>query len=156
MRNVAKRIRVIYTPRNPLERLWSHTRFHLAFAGAFAQLSEWEEVDFRRFLDLPEINRHGRYAYVLATLAQNFDQGDYHVVIFEDIETSLGSLLARIEAFLGISPGIYNPLSLAEHHNVGAVKPMPKAFADAAKPMVDMELGALDARGFSIPLAWRM
>jgi hypothetical protein len=113
-------------------------------------------VDFRRFLDLPEINRHGRYAYVLATLAQNFDQGDYHVVIFEDIETSLGSLLARIEAFLGISPGIYNPLSLAEHHNVGAVKPMPKAFADAAKPMVDMELGALDARGFSIPLAWRM
>jgi hypothetical protein len=155
-RNVARRIRIIYTLRNPLERLWSHTRFHLAFTGAFAQLAEWQEADFRGFLALPEIASHGRYAYVLDTLDQNFDRGDYHILMFEDIETIPDSVLAGIEAFLGISPGVYNQTSLVEHHNMGPQYAMPQAFAAAAKPMVEIELAALDARGFPIPLAWHM
>ncbi len=156
VRSVASRTRIIYTLRNPLDRLWSHTRFHLAFTGAFAQLAKWQEADFRKFLALPEIAGHGRYAHVLDMLDQNFDQEDYHILMFEDLEMIPDSALAGIETFLGIAPGVYNPSSLVKRHNMGPEYAMPQAFAAAAKPLVEIELAALDARDFPVPLAWRI
>ena len=71
----AERVRVLYTLRNPLERLWSHTRFHLAFTHRLNCLTEWGESDFRHFLALPEIADHAHYAHVLGLLKRELRYG---------------------------------------------------------------------------------
>ncbi len=154
VRRTARRVRVLYTLRNPMARLWSHTRFHLAFIGGFAQLAHMKRADFEVFLALPEISDHARYARVLRALRQNLNREEYHIVIYEQIERAPRDVLAGIEAFLEIPPGIYDIGHLGERHNPGPSHAMPPAFVAAARPMVEAELTSLEARGFPVPAAW--
>ncbi len=155
VRRAARRVRVLYTLRHPLARLWSHTRFHLAFTGGFVRLADWGEAEFKVFLALPEIADYARYARVLAALEQNLDADQYHLIIHDEIESAPRGVLAGIEAFLGIPAGTYDPANLVERHNSGPRHAMPRAFAAAARPMIERELAALDARSFTVPAAWR-
>jgi len=156
VRRAARRVRVIYTLRHPLLRLWSHTRFHLAFTGHQAELAHWDEAAFSHFLARPEIASHAQYALVLRTLDDNFDPAHYRVLLYDDIETQPLSVLAAIEALLEIEPGRYDTAKLAMRHNEGPPHPLPAAFIAAARPMVEAELEALDKQRFGAPAAWRM
>jgi len=155
VRRAARRVRVIYTMRHPLQRLWSHTRFHLAFTGQAVELGCWDEAEFSHFLARPEIASHAQYARVLRTLDDHFDPAHYRVLLYDDIETQPPSVLAAIEALLEIEPGRYDPAELAMRHNEGPPHPLPAAFIDAARPLVEAELEALDKQGFDAPAAWR-
>ncbi len=154
VRRTARRVRVLYTLRNPLTRLWSHTRFHLAFTGGLAQLADMKKPDFEVFLARPEVSDHGRYARVLRALKQNLNPEQYHIIIYDEIERAPHDVLSSIEAFLDIVPGTYNVDNLRERHNPGPWYAMPQAFVTAARPMVEAELTSLEARGFSVPAAW--
>ena len=154
VRRTARRVRVLYTLRNPLERLWSHTRFHLAFIGDLAQLGAMTKADFNIFLTQPEISAHGRYARVIRTLKQNLNREEYLITTCDEIEEAPRDVLAGIEAFLGICPGTYDVCNLRERHNRGPSYLMPQAFLSAARPIVEAELTSLEARGFEVPAAW--
>jgi hypothetical protein len=154
VRNSAGRIRVIYTMRNPLSRLWSHVRFHMALTGLLAQCDDWTESNFTTFLAVPEISRLARYTHVLRLLEQSMDPKEYRLLIYEDIETAPDRVLADIEALLEICPGAYDPPSLTKRHNPGSQHTMPPAFVAASTSMVESELESLEAHGFAIPAAW--
>jgi len=154
VRRTAHRTRIIYILRNPLERLWSHTRFHLTYTGARHKLDEWGEQDFKTFLAQPEIRDHCHYARTLAALEQNFPSDDYHVILHDDIETAPHRVLAGLEAFLGIAPRAYQTADLMRRHNPSASHPMPPTFIAAAHRLVEAELAALELHDFDIPPQW--
>ena len=40
---IADRLRVLYTLRDPVKRLWSHIKFHLQITGELARLDDWKK-----------------------------------------------------------------------------------------------------------------
>ena len=152
---IARQVRVLFTIREPLDRLWSHAKFHLQVSGMDDCIGSWAESDYRRFLESPEISDHRRYARTLKTLSENLSREEYRYFFFDGIAQQPLRLLREIEDFLGIDPGTYDLPALGERHNAGVRRAMPQEFVLAAEPLADAELELLDKNGIAIPEAWR-
>jgi Sulfotransferase family len=150
-----KQVRVLFAMREPLDRLWSHTKFHLQFTGMRNHMASWTQSDYRRFLELPEMASQRHYARILETLAENLAPEEYRYFWFDRIAREPLELLREIEGFLGIAQASYDLPTLAQHHNRGIDHAMPQEFVLAARPLVEAELELLDQRGIDIPGAWK-
>ena len=54
-------LRVIYVVRNPLERLWSHTKFHHKFIGCDVDFRAWSVGQFEEFLGKDHVQQNIPY-----------------------------------------------------------------------------------------------
>src|SRR5205085_4724324 len=46
---VARNFRVLYILRDPLQRLWSHIRFHMHVSKRFGEIETWKPEDYLQF-----------------------------------------------------------------------------------------------------------
>ncbi len=119
----AAKLRVMYTLRDPIKRLWSHTKFELEMTRQLHLLDRWKPEDYQRFARRPEVWRHGEYGQICQTLRRALPQDATYIQFYEDMKSDpLGSLRA-IEGFLGITPFNYPKWVLG--HSVVASKNLP-------------------------------
>ena len=148
------RLRVIYTMRDPLARLWSHTKFHLQVKGELARLRDWGPKDYDSFARQPFIWNNGEYGQVLRRLRAGLPEASLMVLFYEDTHLQQRKTLQRIEGFLGI-PGFDYPADvLARRFAESAKVEMPTYFPDLFAEDLHRIVGEVAAAGYSVPAGW--
>lgn len=95
-------LKVIYTMRDPLSRVWSHYKFHMAFIGKEdAILSEGEE-SFIKMLEKDWFWLHAEYTQVLENLERFLKEDEYRVFYFEDFRNDAQSSIDELMSFLNL------------------------------------------------------
>ena len=148
------RLRVMFTMRDPVKRLWSHTKFHLQVTGQLDQLSEWGPDQFLEFLRRPHIWVNAEYGQILRRLRAGLGQEMLHVLFYENLHADQQSALRGIEAFLEVAPFDYPQALLARRFTESAALPMPEFFPDLVAKDVRRICDEVTAEGFDVPESW--
>lgn len=148
------KLRVLYTMRDPVKRLWSHTKFHLQFSNQLENLQKWGPEDFKRFLRLNHVWENAEYGAVLRKLKSGLPGESLKVMFYEEIHADQRGALVEIEDFLGISHHNY-PKPLLERRFTESVKrEMPEFFPGLVAEDVARIRDEVEAEGFKLPAKW--
>lgn len=148
-------LRVLYTLRHPVKRLWSHTKFHLEITGCADRLVTWGPRDFGDFLRQPHIWDNAEYGAVLRRARATLRPDQFKVIFYEDLHANQRGVLAGIEQFLGIAAFDYPQSLLARRFTESVKHPMPAFFPELVAKDVDRITAEIEAEGFEIPESWR-
>lgn len=151
---ISDRLRVLYTMRDPVQRLWSHTKFHLQLTGHLNKLETWSPDEFEEFIRRPHIWRNAEYGLVLRNLRQGLSKETVKVLFYEELHADQRGTLRQIETFLGISHFDY-PQDLLDRRFTESVKhQMPSFFPDLIARDIDRIYAEVEAEGYAIPATW--
>jgi len=151
---IAKNVKVIYTLRNPLSRLWSHTRFHHAISNFEGSLTSWSTDDFRKFFISEGLINHGNYYDNITKIRGHLTSDQMLISLFDDFRHDPARELRKLEVFLGISHIHYAREDLETVCNPSPSLVMPEVFVRAASEIVARELEQLDSIDVEIPESW--
>jgi len=150
------RLRVLYTLRHPVRRLWSHVKFHLQVTGATDKLTSWGPKDFRNFARQPFIWDNAEYGRNLRQMKAGLSEDLLKVMFYEDLHADQAGTLAGIEDFLGIARFSYPATLLERRINSSIDHAMPDFFADLFAEDFARITAELEAEGLRIPEKWRL
>lgn len=148
------KLRVLYTMRDPVKRLWSHTKFHLQFSGELDKLGSWGPKDYKRFIHQPHIWANAEYGAVLRNLKAGLPEGCLKVIFYEDIHADQATALKGIEDFLGVANHPYPPALLARRFTESVKHEMPDFFPGLIADDVARIRKEIETEGFAIPATW--
>lgn len=151
---IAERLRVLYTLRDPVKRLWSHIKFHLQVTGELARLEEWKADEFRRFAHRQFIWENAEYGLALRRMKAVLPPSSLKVVFFEDIHQDPRAFLAGVEDFLGIRRFNYPDQVISARVNESVSHPMPDFFPDLFQADFKRIVSEVRAAGFQPPASW--
>ena len=102
-RKVAKNIKVIYTLRDPIQRLWSHYKFHMKW---LKREDEALDIGFAHFKDL--LDNHwfwinAEYVKNYRLLKENLNDDELMLLYFEDFREDPVKMILEVQRFLGIT-----------------------------------------------------
>lgn len=148
-------LRVLYTMRHPVKRLWSQTKFHLQMTNGLQYLDEWTPEDFANFVSAPNIWNHAEYGAVLRRMRKGLAEEQRKVIFYEDLHADQRGTLAQIEDFLGVSNFNY-PQQLLDRRRAESVShPMPDFFPELCEEDIKRIEKEIEAEGFELPEKWR-
>lgn len=147
-------LRVLYTMRDPVKRLWSHTKFHLQVSNQLDSLDKWGPHEFRKFLRLPHIWKNAEYGEVLRNLKAGLPEDSLKVMFYEDIHADQLRALRDIERFLGISEHPYPAPLMARRPTESVKREMPAFFPELVAQDIKRIRSEVEAEGFRIPASW--
>ncbi len=154
IRSVAEEIKVVYTLRHPLKRMWSHAVFHHTFAGSETDLSAWTVEDFERFFVAGRQDVHGDYATNLERLRSVLEPDELMLQFFELVRETPIESLNNVENFLGIEARRYRHERVSKKVNATPPRPMPASFLEYARPLHEDQVRRLQGMGVSVPNSW--
>ena len=149
-----EQLRVLYTLRDPIKRLWSHVKFHLQVTGEAHKLSEWGPKEFNNFARRPFIWKNAEYGACLRNMKTALSDEAFKVIFFEDMHADKRGTLAEIEDFLGIPHHDYPQNLLDSRVNESISHPMPDFFPGLFAADVERIVGELEAEGLTVPEKW--
>lgn len=147
-------LKVLYTMRDPIKRLWSHTKFHLQFSNQMENLEKWGPEEYKRFLYQPHVWENAEYGRVLRNLKAGVPQGDLKVIFYEDIHKDQRKALTGIEDFLGIANHPYPDTLLKKRFTESVKHEMPEFFPSLVAKDVERIKSEVRQEGYDIPDAW--
>lgn len=150
----AENVKVIYVMRNPVERLWSHIRFHLHYTGKFSNIQSWSRDDFQDFARQPFIWDNGEYTGTVARLRQNLGDHQLRVFFFEDIHRDHQGWLSQLEDFLDVPHFDFKADLLSRKVAESPQAPMPDFFPELFIEKFEEEYSGLTALGLSPAGLW--
>lgn len=148
------RLRVLYTMRDPIKRLWSHTKFHLQVTGKVSVLDEWNPEQFNIFVRKPFIWENAEYGRVLRNLRTGLTEGSWKAIFYEDLHADQSGALRDIEDFLGISHHNYPEDIMSRRFTESVSKEMPSFFPDLFAEDVKRIRDEVAVEGFDLPASW--
>lgn len=151
---VARRLRVLYTMRDPLKRLWSHTKFHLQVTNQLDKLKSWGPKDFDKFVRLPHIWDNAEYGAVLRRLREGLPDETFKVIFYEDIHADQIAMLRDIEKFLGVAEFNYPAQLLNRRFTESAKIEMPEFFPGLFADDIARIRTEIEAEGYTLPANW--
>jgi hypothetical protein len=149
------RLRVLYTMRDPVQRLWSHTKFHLKVSGQSDALDTWKAKDVAQFIRQPFIWENAEYGQAIRHMRNGLPHEALKFAWHEEIHQDECSFLAEIESFLEIGPHSYPEDRLHRKVNATAPRPVPEFFVDIVAKDVERIIQELTDLGLSPPASWQ-
>lgn len=104
MQELADDIRVSYCFRDPVERAFSHAKYHLKFAGEDSDLSRLSESELRDFLKSPNVYPQSQTETHVENLVAAFGEDRIRLIGCEDMWREPDRTAANLCAFLDIAP----------------------------------------------------
>lgn len=148
-------LRVIYTMRDPVERLWSHAKFHLKLTGQDDALDRWSPVQVNRFLRQDHIWENSEYGAAIRRMRAGLPDPDALLLVFhEDLHADETAGLRRIEEHLDLSPHDYPAPLLARKVNTTPRRPVPEWFRELVAEDARRIVAELRAEGLLPPQSW--
>jgi hypothetical protein len=139
-------LKVMYTMRDPISRVWSHYKFHMAFIGKEdAILSEGEEA-FIQMLEKDWFWLHAEYTQVLSNLERFLKEDEYRIFYFEDFRNDPQSSLDDLMSFLNL-PNFKLPKKAEAPINKSKELTMPQEFRNIALTKLAPIIAELKAKG---------
>lgn len=157
MRHVAKSfndLKLIYILRDPVERLWSHVKFHLVWTGQQDLINSWSDNEFINFAKKKHIERQCNYIKNISNMAKSFDENQYKIIFFEYITDRPVYILNQIETFLGIEKRSYENKRVRVAVNKGQDNPISDNVKHAYREMLDKQYVGIKELGLNPPDTW--
>lgn len=118
--------RAIILLRDPIERLWSHVKFHAEITGDLDKLPEWSIEELHNFIAHFKLHESSFYSGAIKSLFAHFPPERRLVINFEDLKTRPEGLFEDVLAFLDLPP-MALPKRASEEHRINASKPLANA-----------------------------
>ena len=147
-------LRVLYTMRDPVERLWSHMKFHLAITGQAEALDRWRPDDVARFIRQPFIWDNAEYGAAIRRMRAGLPEGALLLAFHEEIHDDEPASLRRIESHLEIPHFDYPDALLYQRVNSTPKLPIPDWFRELLAADVARIGEELADAGLTLPDAW--
>ena len=147
-------LKVLYTMRDPVKRLWSHTKFHLQVSNQLDNLNTWGPKEYAAFLRLPHIWDNAEYGVVLRRLKSALPSDSLKIIFYEDIHKDQAKALAGIEDFLGVANHSYPDALLKMRFTESVNHEMPDFFPDLIAADVARIKTEVEEEGHKIPDSW--
>ena len=154
IRNTTNTLRVIYTMRDPIKRLWSHAKFHAQFVGESQAIFDWTPETVEAFVRRDFIWKHGEYAETVRRLRGALPREELRVYFFENIHRDQMGWLRDVESFLGIAAREYPEGLLKSRVNESIDAPMPDWFPGLFQADVERIVAELADEGLEAPVSW--
>lgn len=148
------KLRVLYTMRDPVKRLWSHTKFHLQVTDQLDNLQTWGPKDYLRFVKQSHIWDNAEYGEVLRKLRAGLATDQYKVIFYEDLHADQRGTLHGIEEFLDIAHFNYPEPLLNRRFTESVKHPMPDFFPELIADDVARIRSEIEAEGYALPRGW--
>jgi len=149
-------LRVLYTLRHPVKRLWSHVKFHLQFTKQIDKLGSWTPEEFNAFVRQDFMWTNAEYGRNLRMMKAGVSADALKVLFYEDLHADQAGMLAQIEEFLGLTRHTYLDAVLNRKVNTSIEHKMPDFFPDLFAEDVARIIGEWEEEGLQIPQSWRM
>lgn len=154
IRASCSQLRVIYTMRHPVKRLWSHVKFHLQVTGQLDKLPHWSADEIEAFMRRDFIWSNAEYGAALRRMRAGLPEECVLPLFYEDMRNTPLPVMRRIEDFLGLAPASY-PAELIERQvNASASIAMPAFFPGLVEKDVDRIISEVRAEGLQVPDSW--
>lgn len=148
------KLRVLYTMRDPVKRLWSHAKFHLQVTGGVDKLNTWGPRDFEEFVRRPHIWKNAEYGQVLRNLREGLAPQERKIIFYEDIHADQRGMMRQIEEFLDL-PAFNYPQQVLDARLTESVKhEMPDFFPKLFAKDIERIRAEVQAEGFVLPEKW--
>jgi len=154
VRQIAKEVRVVYTLRDPLKRLWSHLKFELSRNGLENELRNAGKRKMRQLVCDRNLWEHSCYSKHIASMQSNLDDHELCIAIFDEIHEDPRSWLHSFEDFLDIQHIKYPAELLKSSVNTTKSDRAPQPLCDAFGKDVEEEIFKLKDLGVTIPSGW--
>lgn len=148
------KLRVLYTMRDPVKRLWSHTKFHLQFSNELDKLDSWGPKQFENFIRSKHIWDNAEYGAVLRRMREGLEKENYKVLFYENLHADQMGTLREIEEFLGIRQHNYPKQVMERRFTESVQRPMPDFFPEIIAKDVERIRAEIQAEGYELPAAW--
>ena len=154
IRDLSPTVKIIYILRDPIERLWSHVKFHAEFMGNFDEVKTYSRRRIVDFIKENDLQADGQYGSHLKRYLEVFDRKDVLVIDFSDIRKDPVGLLRQVCDFLDIEQ--LNVTEAARSAvNASQKLPMPEGILQSFHPDILRELDTLSTLGYEFPERWR-
>ncbi|MDX2481765.1 MAG: sulfotransferase [Desulfuromusa sp.] len=100
--SAAKNVKIVYTLRDPIERLWSHYKFHMKWSGQEADTLRLSIGEFEKIIDSHWLWINTEYVKNHQNLTKNVPDSDLLIVYFEDFREAPRKSLFALQDFLGL------------------------------------------------------
>ncbi|UTV86738.1 sulfotransferase [Cobetia amphilecti] len=115
--NISNNVKVIYTLRDPMKRLWSHYKFHHKWVGKEDSVLDDGFELFKSTLDKSWFYENANYAGNLRKVIAGVGEENVLVLYFEDFRTNPNAEAKKISNFLNISPIVIPEESVQKKSN---------------------------------------
>ena len=136
MKQLASHVRVVYTLRDPLSRLWSHVKFHAAIMGELQLLRDFSVRDFSHYFIDSGAAAQSDYAGNIIRMRKHFDETEMRIFYLEDFIRTPQRSLNEVLNFVGVSPQRIDDEILRTVHNEGPALECPTNFFQAAADLL--------------------
>jgi len=150
----SRKVRVIYTLREPMDRLWSHVRFHLKMQGKSHHLDEWSVDELFAHIRGGDYLEHTDYVAAITRMREGLPAECIHVDFYDRITADPRGFVADIEQFLEITPKPVPDDIISRVVNPSPPRPMPDGLAERLMPFVSRQRAGLRALGLTLPANW--
>ena len=147
VRRAAKNVKVIYTLRDPLERLWSHYKFHMKWVNREDEALDAGFENFKELLDKNFFWVNAEYAKNYELLKQSLNNDELMVLYFEDFREQPIEMLNKVQIFLGIEQIQPNIENINKKVNKTKSFDLPVEWLDYMKIKLEPEISALKDNG---------
>lgn len=151
-----RRLKVLYTLRHPVDRIWSHVRFHLKMQGKGALLDEWTLDDLMAHIESPDSDYliHSDYVAALTRIRAALPEPCLHIAFYDQIATDPAGQIRRIEDHLGLPHADFPADLITRVVNPSPTRAMPDGLADRLAPFAARQVAGLQALGIPLPKDW--
>ncbi|WP_254871389.1 sulfotransferase [Pseudooceanicola sp. HF7] len=148
------RLKVIYTMRHPVKRLWSHVKFHLQVTDKLHLLDTWSPGKMQDFMRKPFIWENAEYGIILRRMRAALPEDGFRPFFYEDMRRDPRAFLAEIEDFLELPHHDYSEEIIERKVNESASIPMPDFFPELVSEDVARITAEVEAEGILVPESW--
>lgn len=149
----APEVRIVYIMREPLDRLWSHAKFHAQFVGRLDEFASMSVDEMNEFIEKASLAVDGDYGSHLARIYEVLPRKRVLVIDYAEIGERPYRVLRRVERFLGAPKSDWAPAQ-KERVNVSAEIPRPEGFGDAYQERFRGEIEKLIALDVDFARDW--
>lgn len=147
-------LKVLYTLRDPVKRLWSHTKFELEMSKKLHLLDSWKPKDFENFARKPSVWRNAEYGHACGAMIQSLPEDALRIQTYENMTRDPKGTLAGIEEFLDVPAFNYPKWMMTRRPNKSVSVQMPDFFPLLFRADVARIQGELEDLGLSVQNDW--
>ena len=148
-------VKVLYTMRNPLQRLWSHAKFHITFSSQGQDsIANWKPRDIEKLIRQDFMWKNAQYSKIVKRLMSCIPEENLKISFVDDIFVDERAWLNQLENFLDLPNQTYSKDIIQAKINVSERSKMPDWFVSTFSKDVNIMQSELVDLGFELPKGW--
>lgn len=149
-----RKLRVLYTLREPVDRIWSHVRFHLKMQGKSELLNGWSADDIFAHIQEGDYLEHTDYVAAIGRMRLGLPAECLKIGFFDRIGQDPRGFVAEIDHFLDLEPRNLPDEVVSRVVNPSPPRPLPPGLAERLDPFARAQRDGLRKLGLSLPTSW--